>query len=64
MCGVNLCLFDSLPPAAEEDAGGAGQDSGADAAGTERELLKLPQLSCPGEEVNRAHAQRKDGGLH
>lgn len=57
MCGVNLCLVVSLPPAAEEDAGGAGQDSGADAAGTERELLKLPQRSRPGQEVNREHTE-------
>lgn len=41
--GVNFCLFGSLPPAAEEDAGSAGQDPGADAARTKRELLNLPQ---------------------
>lgn len=46
MYGKNKCnLFGSLPPTAEEDAGGAGQDSGADAARTERELLNLLELS-------------------
>lgn len=43
-------LLCSFPTVAEEDAGGVGPDSGADAARTERELLILPQLPRRGGE--------------